>query len=69
MSSFISDYIAYFKNLAEKHVDIAHTSDEKHFFRMESTEILNGLTSEINWPAMVLEAYDISYISRNTTIF
>lgn len=66
MSTFINDYITYFQNLAESHVDILHTDKEKHFFRMESTEILNGLTSEINWVAMILEAYDITYLSKNT---
>lgn len=66
MSTFISDYISYFQNLASKHVDILHTKDEKHFFRMESAEIINGMTNDIRWPAMVLEAYDISYNSRQS---
>jgi len=62
----LSDYIAYFENLAKQHVDIRHTDVEKHFFRMESSEIINDQVSELNWPAMVLETYDINYLSRNT---
>lgn len=66
MSYYISDYINYFEDIARQHKDIAHTDIEKHFFRMESAEIVNGLTSDVNWPIMVLEAYDISYRSKNT---
>lgn len=66
MSAFISNYIAYFENLAKLHAEILHTDTEKHFFRMESSEIINGMTSEVNWPVMILEAYDFNLLSRNT---
>lgn len=64
--SFLSDYVAYFENLTRLHVDIKHTDIEKHFFRMELDELLSGLPSEINFPAFILEAYDINFISRQS---
>lgn len=64
--SYLSDYIDYFENLARQHVDIAHSDIEKHFIRMESSEILNSQVNDIRWPLMVLEAYDISYLSRKS---
>lgn len=64
--SFLNNYVSYFQFLAESHKSILHTDVEKHFFRMELDELMNGLPSLINWPAFILEAYDINYLSRSS---
>jgi hypothetical protein len=52
--------VGYFRQLAEKHVAIQHTATKKHFYRFELDEVLSGLKN-INYPALILEAYSIDY--------
>jgi hypothetical protein len=52
--------VSYFRELAEKHVAIQHTTTKKHFYRFELDEVLTGLKN-INYPALILEAYSIGY--------
>jgi hypothetical protein len=64
--SFINEYVSYFENLARVHEDILHKDGEKHFYRLEPEEYLVGLTSEMNYPAIVLEAYDCSFQDKES---
>lgn len=64
--SFLNDYVTYFDNLARLHKSIIHTNSEMHFVRMELDELLNALPSKIHFPAFILEAYDINFMSRDT---
>jgi len=54
-----TDYIAYFEQLA---VDLlAHSVTEKHFYRKGLEEFLNGLQTNVNYPALLLDKYDYKY--------
>lgn len=58
MSTY-TDYTAYFKQLA---VDlIGETDTEKHFFRKGLDEFLNGMSTSVNYPALLLDKYDFKY--------
>lgn len=57
----MTDFIAYFRNLAATHAEIKHTNKEPHFYRFELDEVLSHLPSGINYPALVLEGYDYSF--------
>lgn len=61
MEAKLSEYVAYFKNLAAKHKLIADTAAEKHFYRMELEEVLTNIKSNLNFPAFALEAYDANF--------
>jgi len=63
MASKFSDLISYFENLATLHKSIAHTPQEKHFFRMELDEVLAGINrSDVNYPMLILEGYSFQFI-------
>lgn len=64
--SFINDFIAYFDNLAGQHKDIVHRDEEKHFFRLEADEYLSAIPSAVNYPALMLEAYDLTFSDKET---
>lgn len=67
MEASFNDYVAYFKNLATKLKAIKHTDDEKHFYRMELDEVLTTIkSSELNFPAFALEAYDFNLSDSNS---
>ncbi|MDF1547099.1 MAG: hypothetical protein P1P88_04720 [Bacteroidales bacterium] len=51
-----TDYTNYFKKLATEL--LGHSDTEKHFFRKGLEEFLNGLSTNVNYPAMLLEEYD-----------
>lgn len=61
-----STYSAYFRNLAIKHTLLRHdplseqgsAPGKKHFFRFSTDEIITGLRSKINFPALGLELYE-----------
>lgn len=61
MAAKYSDLVDYFEQLATQHVDIRHSAIEKHFYRFELDEVLTGLAAGINYPALILEAYDFNY--------
>ncbi len=61
METRFSEIIEYFENIARSHVGIKHTDTKKHFFRLELDEVLTGLRSKINYPALILEGYDFDY--------
>jgi hypothetical protein len=56
-----ADLVTYFENLAAKHVELRHTAAKKHFYRFELDEVLTALCRNINYPALILEAYDFNY--------
>jgi hypothetical protein len=58
MSTY-TDYTAYFQKLAETYLN--HSTNEKHFFRKGLEEFLNGLSTNVNYPAMLLGKYDYKY--------
>jgi hypothetical protein len=57
--------VQYFESLARQHVGIQHTDTEKHFYRFEIDEVLSGL-GNINYPALILEAYAIGYTDNKS---
>lgn len=61
MAARFNEMVAYFENLARKHVSIKHSDFEKHFYRFELDEVLTGMCSDINYPAFILEAYNFNY--------
>ena len=61
MAAKYSDLVDYFELIATQHVDILHSATEKHFYRFELDEVLTGLAAGINYPALILEAYDFNY--------
>jgi len=66
MTNF-SDLITYFENLARKHISIQHTDNEKHFFRFEIDEVLNGIQrSDVAYPMLVLEGYGYDYTDNKS---
>lgn len=66
MAAKFSDLVAYFKSIAENHIEIKHTSLAKHFYRFELDEVLTGMCSNIKYPALILEAYDFIYKENNS---
>jgi hypothetical protein len=64
--SFVNEYLAYFENLAKTHREILHLDEEKHFFRLEPEEYLISLTDDVNYPALMLEGYDVGFGDKET---
>ncbi len=62
MANYLN-YIAYFRTLAEDY--LAHSELNKTFYRKGMDEFLSGLTTDGNYPAMLIENYDFRY-SDNT---
>jgi hypothetical protein len=54
-----TDYTNYFKGIAEQF--LGHSENEKHFFRKGLDEFLNGLSTDVNYPALLLDNYDFSF--------
>ncbi len=66
MATFI-DLISYFENIATKHKNIAHTEEEKHFFRMEIDEVLAGINrTDVNYPMLILEGYGFAFTDNKS---
>lgn len=51
-----TDYTSYFEQLAADL--LGHSPEEKHFYRKGLEEFLNGLKTNVNYPALLLEKYD-----------
>lgn len=67
MNKNFSDLIAYFENLARDHMSIQHTDNEKHFFRFELDEVLNGINrTDVAYPMLALEAYSYNYTDNKS---
>jgi hypothetical protein len=66
MTNF-SNLIEYFENIARSHIEIQHTDNEKHFFRFELDEVLNGINrTDVAYPMLVLEAYSYDYTDNKS---
>ena len=66
MANF-SDLITYFETLATRHKSILHTTEEKHFFRMEIDEVLAGINrSDVNYPMLILEGYSFEFTDQQS---
>jgi len=62
-----SDLISYFENLARKHTDILHSDGEKHFFRMEIDEVLEGINrTDVAYPMLILEGYSFDFTDNKS---
>jgi len=62
MAAKFSQLVTYFENLARTHVDIGHTDQEKHFFRMEVDEVLAGINrTDVKYPFLILEGYGYDF--------
>ena len=67
MKNNFSKLIDYFENLAKTHVEIQHTENEKHFFRFEIDEVLNGIQrSDVAYPMLILEGYSYNYTDNKS---
>ncbi len=62
MAAKFSQLVTYFENLARQHRDIGHTDSEKHFFRMETDEVLGGINrTDVNYPMLIMEGYSYDF--------
>lgn len=61
-----NQYISYFESIARNLIAIGHTDTKKHFFRLEFEEVLTALPNQMNWPCMILEGYDVSFIDNKS---
>lgn len=67
MAAKFTDLISYFENLARRHKSIAHTDNEKHFFRMELDEVLGGINrTDVAFPLLILEGYSFDYTDNRS---
>jgi len=60
------DLVTYFETMARSHKAIGHNDNQKHFFRFELEEMLTGMRSKINYPALILEGYDFEFVDQTT---
>jgi hypothetical protein len=63
MNTKFSELVQYFKTLASQHTAIAHSDNDKHFYRFELEEVLTSLKN-INYPAFILEGYRYGLIDK-----
>lgn len=67
MEAKFSDLVKYFEMVATNHHQINHSDYEKHFFRMQIDEVINGLnSSRLNFPALILEEYSFSFTDHHS---
>lgn len=67
------EYIALFREVATRHVDINHTADEMHFARMvlsrdaylnsqmQISEFVESIRSKLHAPCMLIASYEAEY--------
>lgn len=56
-----SDLVSYFEQLATEHASIRHSAKNHHFYRFELDEVLTGMCTSLNYPALILEGYDFDF--------
>jgi hypothetical protein len=67
MKNNFTELINYFENIAFLHIKIQHTDSEKHFFRFELDEVLNGINrSDVAYPMLILEGYSYDYTDNKS---
>jgi hypothetical protein len=66
MSNF-SQLVSYFEALARQHKDIRHSDAQKHFFRMELDEVMDGVNrTDVAFPMLVLEGYSFDFTDQRS---
>lgn len=50
-----SSLTAYFEQLSSAHKQIAHSEQERHFFRINIDQLITGFRQDIHFPAVMLE--------------
>ena len=65
MKAKFADLVSYLENLAASHIRLKHSAEEKHFFRFELEEMLTGMRSGVNYPALILEGYDFNFVDQD----
>jgi len=67
MKNNFSELIEYFETISRTHVEIQHTDNEKHFFRFELDEVLNGIQrSDVAYPMLILESYAYDFTDNQS---
>jgi hypothetical protein len=60
----ITDFTAYFEQIAKDLIDIGHDAPDKHFSSILSSELLNGMKSKINSRVLVIDKYEVKWIHQ-----
>ncbi len=68
MRSYLVDYTAYMRHLAELHTALRHCSEDRHFFRGELHEFFDNLRSRVSFPALVVEGSEVAYRGERSNI-
>lgn len=66
--NFLIDYTTYMRTLAEKHRQLRHSKNNKHFFRGELQEFFENLRSVVKFPCMVLEGSEVDYTGQRPNV-
>lgn len=61
MNNFLLDYTTYMRSLAERHRELHHSTEEKHFFRGELQEFWQQFRSDVCFPCLIVEGSDNEY--------
>lgn len=61
MNNFLIDYTVYMRSLAERHRELHHSTEEKHFFRGELEEFWKQFRSDVCFPCLIVEGSDNEY--------
>jgi hypothetical protein len=61
MAAKFADLVSYFEKIAAEHIEIKHTKAKCRFYRFELDEVITASCVNINYPALILEAYDFNY--------
>jgi hypothetical protein len=72
MTTRSKEYYQFMKQIAERYRLIAHSEQQAHFFRGELEEFYVGLRNRVNFPALVVEGFNLSYsdtVKRRETSF
>lgn len=55
------NYYQYIEQLATQHKLVAHSENEKHYFRGELEEFYMDLRNKVRFPAVVAESFELSF--------
>lgn len=65
MAASLTTIKEYFENIATQLIEIGHTEEKPHFYRLDYSELLGSL-EDINYPALVLEDYEGKFTGGNS---
>jgi len=67
MAASFSQLVAYFESIARRHSAIRHSDSEKHFFRMELDEVMDGINrTDVAFPMLILEGYSFDFTDEKS---